>query len=348
MKSPFLCSLFLVVPWLCVSYVLEGQTPPAANIPPNTPNSGGSSADIPTPLAKLPSEVILVRAASPSASDSVTPVPEAATVAHEVFSDPYFGITYALPQDWTQEFEGPPPSASGRYVLAQIGPPQKKDGPSSASMLITAQDMFFTPMPASNALELSEYLKDHLQPDYKVERAPTVLKIAGRSFSFFAYWSPVAELHWHVLGVQIRCHALQFVLTSRDTELLDRLMLDLNRIELPTEASATTEDGGGPFPVCIKDYARDENIIARVDPVFTERRFNPVPVRIIIDRQGKVKDIHLISAFPDQAKAITDALEQWRFKPYVIDGKPAEVETGILFGRNPHATASHRTGTAAH
>ncbi|MGA7566788.1 MAG: energy transducer TonB, partial [Terriglobales bacterium] len=65
----------------------------------------------------------------------------------------------------------------------------------------------------------------------------------------------------------------------------------------------------------------------------------PAPVRIIIDKEGKVKHIHLISAFPDQAKAITDALEQWKFRPYAIDGKPAEVETGILFGRAPHPTA---------
>jgi hypothetical protein len=72
----------------------------------------------------------------------------------------------------------------------------------------------------------------------------------------------------------------------------------------------------------------------------TERRFNPVPVRIIIDKQGKVKHIHFLSAFPDQAKAITDALFQWRLRPYLRDGKPVEVETGIMFGRSPRRTTS--------
>jgi hypothetical protein len=331
MQSAHLYSFFLVV--LCVASVAKGQASPA-----NHPMPSSSSADNPS-LAKVPKDVILVKGASPSASDSVTPVPEAARVAQDAFSDPYFGITYSLPPDWTQEYDGPPPSESGRYVLAQLGPPKTKDGPNSASMLITAQDMFFTPMPATNALELTKYLRDHLQADYKVERPPTLAKIAGRSFSFFAYWSPVAELHWYVLGIQIRCHAVQFVLTSRDTKLLDRLMFDLNRMKLPAEASATVGDGGGPFPVCIRDYARRENVIARVDPVFTEHRFNPVPVRIIIDKEGKIKHIHLISAFPDQAKAITDALQQWRFKPYLSEGKPAEVETGISFGRASHSVA---------
>jgi hypothetical protein len=311
-----------------------------------TPKASDSSSDNLPPLAKVPEGVILVKGAWSSASDSVTPVPEAVTVAQGVFSDPYFGITYTLPKGWTQEYEGPPPSESGRYVLAQVGPATTKDGPDSASMLITAQDMFFTPLPAANALELTEYTKDHLQADYKLETAPTTAKLAGRSFSFFAYWSPAADLHWYVLAVQIRCHAVQFVLTSRDTKLLDRLMLELNSMKLPAEISTTAGDGGGSVPVCIKDYARDENVIARVDPVLTEHRFNPVPARIIIDKKGKIKHIHLISAFPDQAKAITDALEQWKFKPYAIDGKPAEVETGIMFGRAPHPAPWRASGSS--
>ena len=126
---------------------------------------------------------------------------------------------------------------------------------------------------------------------------------------------------------------MQIVLTSRDSKLLERLILDMNRMKLPEEATPTGRGGGGGVPICIKDYVRDENMITRVNPVLTEHRFNPVPVRIIIDKKGKVKHIHFLSAFPDQANVITDALNQWRFKPYRRDGQPVEVETGILFGR---------------
>jgi Gram-negative bacterial TonB protein C-terminal len=77
--------------------------------------------------------------------------------------------------------------------------------------------------------------------------------------------------------------------------------------------------------------------MARVDPVFIEHRFNPVPVRIIIDKRGRIEHIHFLSAFPDQAKAISDALSQWRFKPYLRNGEPVEVETGLLFGAAQHA-----------
>jgi hypothetical protein len=198
--------------------------------------------------------------------------------------------------------------------------------------------MFFTLTPAKNALELTNYTKDHLIPDYKVEEPPVVLRIANHSFVRFDYGSPVAELHWHVLATQIRCHVVQFIFTSRDAELAEQLIREMNQIKLPTEAGATSGTGGGNAPTCIKDYASGDNVLERVDPVFTDRRFNPVPVRIIIDKKGKVKHIHFLSAFPDQAKAITDALLQWRFRPHLRDGKPVEVETGIMFGRAPRPT----------
>src|SRR5207237_4967707 len=101
-------------------------------------------------------------------------------------------MTYALPQDWIEKYKGPPPSDSGRYVLAQIAPGDTFKGPVRGTILVTAQDLFFTPLPVNNALELIKYSKDNLQSDYKVDLPPTRTKIAGHDFSFFAYWSPVA------------------------------------------------------------------------------------------------------------------------------------------------------------
>jgi hypothetical protein len=302
--------------------------------PQSTAQSGGDFSNDTHPATKVPEGVILVKGAWSSASDSVTPVPEGGSVSNSVVRDQYFGITYALPKDWTEKYEGPPPSDNGRYVLAQIMPADTFKGPARGSILITAEDMFFSPLPARNALELVKYTKDNLQADYKVELQPAQTKIAGRSFTFFAYWSPVAELHWYVLATEIRCHTVEIVLTSRDTKLLENLMLDLNKMELPAEADPTAGTGGGSVPVCIKDYARDENVITRVDPVFTEHRSNSIPVRTIIDKEGKVKHVHFLSAFPDQAAGITAAFKKWKFKPYLRDGKPVEVETGIMFGRS--------------
>jgi Gram-negative bacterial TonB protein C-terminal len=335
------------IPLLIISLLIISSTLAASQSPNAQPKNGGDFSNNIQSAAKLPKDVILVKGAWSSASDSVTPVPEGGTIANNIFSDPYFGVTYALPEDWAEKYKDPPPSDTGRYVLAEIRPAATFKGPARGTILITAQDMFFTPIPGNNALELVNYSKDHLQADYKIEMPPTPTKINDHPFTFFAYWSPVAELHWYVLSTEIRCHAIDIILTSRDTKMLESLVLDLNKMKLPAEAGPTAGTGGGDVPVCIKNYASDANVTARVDPIFTDHKFNPVPVRIIIDKEGKVKHIHFLSAFPDQAKAITDAMAQWRFKPYRRNGQPVEVETGIMFGRaqfpQSHSTAATAT-----
>jgi hypothetical protein len=319
---------FLLLPGISLGLLAAAQ---------GAPQSGGDFSSNPQ-AKKLPTDTILVKGAWSSASDSVTPQPEGGRVSKSYYNNAYFGLAYPLSPEWTEKYSGPPPSDSGYYVLAQIRPADTFTGTSRGSILIAAQDLFFTLTPAGNAFELINYTKDHLNVEYKVEQPPVPVTIAGHSFVRLDYFSPVAELHWHVLATQIRCHMVQFVFASRDAKLIESLIQDMSKLNLPADAGAIAGTGGGDVPVCLKDYARDENIMERDDPVFTERRFNPVPVRIIIDKEGKVKHIHFLSAFPDQAKAIADALAQWRFRPYLRDGQPMEVETGIMFGHPPHRT----------
>jgi hypothetical protein len=282
-------------------------------------------------LQKVPENVILVKGAWSSASDTVTPLPEGGKVATASYDNPYFGLTLPLPPGWVQKYEGPPPSDSGYYVLAQLRPSDPIPGqvrshdPARGTLLIAAQDVFFTTTHATGPLELINYTRDHLQADYRVERSPTKVMIAGRDFIRFGYVSPVAGLHWTFFATEVRCHVVEFIFTSANTQLLESLTRNLGSLKVLTGSDASE-------PVCIKGYASAANILERVDPVFAERRYNQIPVRVIIDREGKVKHIHFLSAFPTQSQAISAALSQWRFKPYLRNGQPVEVETGMVFG----------------
>jgi hypothetical protein len=313
--------------------------------------NGGDFSTVthPTPETIVPRDTILIKGAWSSASDSATPLPEAGAVTNNVFTDQYFGITYPLPRGWMQQFGPPPPSATGRYVLAQLGQSGsfqlgQSDG-AKGSMMFGAQDMFFIPLPVANARQFVNYSKQHLPEYYKVELQPTQTTIAGQPFTFFAYWSPDAELHWYVLATQIRCHTVEIVLLNHDPKALEELVRDMNsKMKLPGEASASGGTGGG-VPVCIKDYAAGDNVLERVDPVLTQNRHNAIPVRIIIDKEGKVRHIHFLSAYPEQEKAISDALKQWRFRPYERNGQRLEVETGIMFGRAQQPVVSATDST---
>lgn len=293
------------------------------------PSNGGDFSQGST--VKVPENVILVKGAWSSASDSVTPLPEGGQLDPHTYDNPYFGFELPLPKGWIQRYEGPPPSDSGYYVLAQLRPAQTTSGGPRGTLLIAAQDLFFSTTQASDPLQLINYTRDHLQADYRVENSPRQVELAGRTFVRFDYLAPVAGLHWSILATEIRCHVVEFVLTSADTHLVEALARGLNAMKFGTGVAATDASS----PVCLPNYATPNNVLHREDPVFSERRYNPIPVRVIIDRDGKVKHIHFLSAFPAQSQALTAALMQWRFKPYLRDGQPVEVETGILFGRAP-------------
>ena len=347
----FRCSGCLIAICLLVSFAawsqsiqsVPVQSPPVqdtpAHIGPGQPVPSGNGGDFssnthPSPEGIVPKDIILVKGAWSSSSDSTTPVPERGSLTNNVFTDQYFGITYPLPPDWVEKYTPPPPSDTGSYVLAQITRSNSYKGEARGSLQFAAQDMFFTPIPVANARQFVSYTSDHLADAYQIELKPTQTTIGGRPFVFFAYWSPAAELHWYVLATQIRCHTVEFVLMNHDPKALADLVRDMNgKMKLPAEASLTGGKGGGNVPVCIKDYATGENVLQRVEPVLTQNRYNSIPVRIIIDKQGKVKHIHFLSAFPEQAKTIGDALKQWKFRPYERDGQRLEVETGIMFGR---------------
>jgi hypothetical protein len=301
-----------------------------------TASPGSAAHTPPNPPGKVPEGVILVKGAWSSASDSVTPLPEGGTVTRREYNSPYFHLSYPISGGWIQQYEGPPPAQSGYYVLAQIQPPDTQKNASRGSVLIAAQDMFFTPSAAKNALELVSYTGSHLRADYVVERQPAEVQIAGHSFVRLDYVSPVATLHWAVLATQIRCHTVQFTITSTDPKLIEHLVTQMSAMKLPPEAGLSSGAGGGDAPICVKDYASGGNVLNRVDPIFTDRRYNAIPVRVVIGANGSVQHIHFISSFPEQARTITAALQQWRFKPYVLNGKAVEVETGILFGTPPN------------
>ncbi|PYP90388.1 MAG: hypothetical protein DMG65_11775 [Candidatus Angelobacter sp. Gp1-AA117] len=308
------------------------QSPPIQAVTP----SGGDFSDVtkPDPKNIVPKDTIIIKGAWSSASDSKIPVPEGSSVSNNIFTDPYFGISYPLPPDWVQKYTPPPPSDTGRYVLSQISRADTYKGEARGSILFTAHDMFFTPVPAANARQYVNYTKNHLPEDYQLELKPTQTTIAGQPFTFFAYWSVVAQLHWYVLATEIRCHTVEIVLMNHDPKALEELVGDMDKkMKLPVEASSTGGTGGGNVPVCLKDYAQGENVAERVDPVLTVQRYNAIPVRIIINKEGKIRYIHFLSAYPEQEKTITDALKQWKFRPYEKNGQRLEVETGLMFGR---------------
>jgi hypothetical protein len=268
-------------------------------------------------VSAVPKNEILVKGAMPSASDASTPVPEAGRFVGGQYRNAYFGLTYPVPAGWTEQPAGPPPSDAGGYALAQFA---TLDGQRvKAHVLVTAQDLFFIPFAAASAKEVAAKTRAMVPQRYAIEKGPAEVTIAGRTFYRLAYKAPVSGLQWRMFTTEARCHALTFTFTGTDAKLLDAAEKALGQLRL-----------SGEGPTCLPDYAR-AHLLANPTPRFAQR-YNTIPVRVIVDAEGKVRHIHLLSAFPEQSEAILQALREWRFQPYAPDGKPTELETGLVFG----------------
>jgi len=54
-----------------------------------------------------------------------------------------------------------------------------------------------------------------------------------------------------------------------------------------------------------------------------------VVLQAVISKDGSIENLHLISGHPMLAPAAMDAVKQWKYKPYFLNGEPVEVETTI-------------------
>lgn len=83
--------------------------------------------------------------------------------------------------------------------------------------------------------------------------------------------------------------------------------------------------------------------ISHLDPGMLIRQVNPTYPKIaqmahvegtvlltaVIDTQGRVTQLRTLSGHPLLIAAAVNAVQQWRYKPYILNGQPVEVETQV-------------------
>ena len=55
----------------------------------------------------------------------------------------------------------------------------------------------------------------------------------------------------------------------------------------------------------------------------------PVVLMAVINRSGEIENLRVVSGHPMLAPAALNAVRQWRYQPYRLNGEPVEVETQI-------------------
>jgi periplasmic protein TonB len=76
------------------------------------------------------------------------------------------------------------------------------------------------------------------------------------------------------------------------------------------------------------------NLIHRVQPDYPVlarqvRVQGQVVLRAMISREGAIENLQVVSGHPMLIPAAVAAVRQWRYRPYVLNGEPVEVETEV-------------------
>jgi hypothetical protein len=249
-------------------------------------------------------------------------LPDGGKVRGGMYVNDYFDLSYPLPEGWTEGLPGPDPSDTGYYSLSSLNPQSELN----AMVLVAAQDMFFASKPHSDVAKMVRDFRQAMSEvdGMTIDREPTEVKVAGRLFHRVDFSG--VGLYRATFTTESRCHAVSFNLTARDPMLLADLALSLDKL-----SAAGKRDAAAPVPYCIENYAVPENLLRRVEPAPAGPKFVSIPVRIIVDTEGGVRQVHVIRATDEQRRSIEDALLQWRFKPYRLNGRAVEIETGLIF-----------------
>jgi protein TonB len=75
-------------------------------------------------------------------------------------------------------------------------------------------------------------------------------------------------------------------------------------------------------------------LIKRVQPRYPQNALSmrvqgAVQMEATINKEGNISNLKVISGDAVLARSATDAVRQWRYKPYYLNGEPVEIQTQI-------------------
>jgi len=89
-----------------------------------------------------------------------------------------------------------------------------------------------------------------------------------------------------------------------------------------------------PNRIRVSGGVQQGNLVNRVNPVYpaiakAARISGTVVLQAEISKQGTIENLHVLSGHPMLVQSALDAVKQWRYKPYLLNGEPVPVETTI-------------------
>ena len=99
-------------------------------------------------------------------------------------------------------------------------------------------------------------------------------------------------------------------------------------------SSKPKADSDRPIRVRVSEGVAKALLFWRVAPSYPEEAKRnhiqgKVELKVLIDAGGLVKEVTLVSGPKELTPPSIDAVKQWKYKPYLLNGKPVAMETTV-------------------
>ena len=273
------------------------------------------------------------------------PSPVSGKVTDNVYISDFFRFSYPLPSGWsvrTDEMRAQAAPATGNYILLLVTKSAPGQPLGSTAVVVTGQEYSGT---------AGQYLEE-LRSRIKDAQASTAkLQEGGGGFVSWFFDRQdfqAADGHYFSYVVTLlRNYVLSFTIHADSPEELENLVKTVSAAKFTPDYSngaafgagcdaPRTDEKGRPVPqqVRVSQTTSEGLLVKKVPPRYPEgaRQLGirgTVILRGVIGCDGSIRELFVVSGSPLLAAAALDAVKQWKYKPYVLLGRPVEVATQI-------------------
>jgi TonB family protein len=292
---------------------------------------------------------------------------ESGSIANNSYTNECFGFSLAIPDGWQPNTQlvgadGKARHTPGQLVLLMLD--QHNEGSFGNKIILAARDASgLAPTVqefVSNAVrgqidvdrERRELIKQtysvdyggkhFFRADYKQILNGRVLYLAFAYTMFRGYYIGETLMADSLEGLEQSANSLQHISFRKDEPTSKCVMSEDDNPNstsivggvIGSAPSTPQSNSGHPSRVRVSQGVMQALLVKKVDPRYPElaqrgRIQGQVVLKAVIDTNGDVKDLSLVSGHPLLAPAAFDAIKRWKYRPYLLNGQPVEVETQI-------------------
>jgi TonB family protein len=307
---------------------------------------------------------VVVWAQQPSNGSSDTLAFENGSIANNMYSNDCFGFSLPLPAGWqlNPKVIGPDGKAkhvAGQLILLLL---EQANGSSGNRIVLSARDASGAAPAAEEFVSKSVHSQVDADPEHRqIVKDTYSVDLGGKTFSRADYKQTTSSgvtSYAAFVYAKFRGYYLGETVMAGSPEQLDQSANSLQQISFredePNSKCAMSGDSTaviagviGSTPNALQtDLGRVQRVrvssgvstgllIKKVAPKYPEVAKQAgvqgqVVLQAEIDKNGDIRTLTLVSGHPLLVPAAIEAVKQWKYKPYTLEGRPVAVETQII------------------